>query len=299
MVSSAVVLGAGGPAGIAWETGVAAGLADGGIDLRDAEVFVGTSAGSIVAAGLASGVSLEMLFARQADPREQVAELKAPLDWAVLRTKIQAAKRDGGTKREILTRVGALALAAATVAEDKRRDVIAARLASHTWPRRDLRVVAVDAHSGERVVFDAGSGVELIDAVAASCAVPGVWPPVTIGDRRYIDGGAYSTDSADLAAGAGRAIILALRAVSPPLGVVSLDQALEVLRTHGTDVRIVQPDEATEAVFASVGGNLLDPAVRGAAARAGREQGRRLTRGEDLAAWQPSGPPPAEGLVPG
>jgi NTE family protein len=125
-------------------------------------------------------------------------------------------------------------------------------------------------------VFDARSGVDFMDAIAASCAVPGVWPPTTIAGRRYIDGGAYSTDNADLAVGCRRVLVLALRARSPRLAVVSLEQAIIKLREQETDLTVVHPDDATEAVFASVGGNLLDPSVRDAAAHAGREQGHRL-----------------------
>ena len=80
-----------------------------------------------------------------------------------------------------------------TVSESVRREVIAQRLPSHGWPDRDLRITAIDIGTGELVAFDRASGVELVDAVAASCAVPGAWPPVTIGERRYMDGGVGST----------------------------------------------------------------------------------------------------------
>ncbi len=99
---------------------------------------------------------------------------------------------------------------------------------------------------------------------------------MTIGDRRYMDGGLYSIDNADLAAGCGRVLILSLPARVPPLCVVSLASAIDVLTRSGAQVDVVHPDETSNAAFASVGGNLLDPSVREAAARAGREQGRRL-----------------------
>ena len=77
--------------------------------------------------------------------------------------------------------------------------MIAQRLPSHDWPDRDLRISAIDTATGELVTFDRSSGVGLVDAVAASCAVPGVWPPVTIGDRRYMDGGVGSSVNMALA----------------------------------------------------------------------------------------------------
>ena len=275
-VTRAVVLGAGGPAGIAWEVGIMAGLADAGIDVRKADLLIGTSAGSVVAAGLASGQAVEELFAQQVNPARQVSELRAPVEFGRLRHDFAAAKEGGGSVSEILQRVGVIAAAARTVPEARRRSVIASRLAIHGWPERELRVVAVDVKSGARMVFDAASGVDFVDAVAASCAVPGLWPPVTIGGRRYMDGGAYSTDNADLAAGCDRVLIFALRARSPRLAVVSLESAVEALRASGAEVDVVHPDAATEAVLASVGGNLLDPSVREGAARAGREQGQRI-----------------------
>ena len=85
------------------------------------------------------------------------------------------------------------------MSEAVRRNVIAQRLPSHDWPDRDLRITAIDIGTGELVAFDRKSGVELVDAVAASCAVPGAWPLVTIGERRYMDGGVGSTMNLKLA----------------------------------------------------------------------------------------------------
>jgi NTE family protein len=212
-------------------------------------------------------------------------EPKPPVDFDQLRQDLAAAKEGGGEVTEVLRRVGALALATPTVSGAERRSVVAARLQLRAWPERDLRVVAVDAQSGERIVFDAASGVDFVDAVAASCAVPGTWPPVRIGDRRYMDGGTHSIDNADLAADRDRVLILALRAHRPRLAVVPLDPAVEALRASGANVNVVHPDEPTEAAFASVGRNLLDPAVRELAARAGREQGRRLASADAFLSW--------------
>jgi NTE family protein len=158
-------------------------------------------------------------------------------------------------------------------------------LPARAWPKQGIQLVAVDADRGERHVFEATSGVRLIDAVAASGALAGVYPAVTINQRRYIDGGFYSTDNCDLAIGFDRVLILTLQAGDPPLCVVPLEAAVDQLRSAGTRVEVVHPDDATKAAFASVGGNILDPAVRGSAARAGRAQGR--THAATVAAfWQ-------------
>jgi NTE family protein len=116
----------------------------------------------------------------------------------------------------------------------------------------------VDTASGERKVFDGTAGVGLIDAAAASCAVPGVWPPVTIAGSRYMDGGVYSNENADLAAGFDVALIVAPTVrVSPP---ITLDMEVAELKRGGTVVAVIPQDEATAA----------------AVAQTGREHGRRL-----------------------
>ncbi|MGO9124493.1 MAG: patatin-like phospholipase family protein [Terriglobales bacterium] len=286
MPRRALVLGAGGHAAIAWETGVIAGMAEQGVDVRNADLFVGTSGGSCVAAQITSGLTLEELFQRQVEPSLQGKELAATADFKRLTDNIARAREGNGGAIEILQRVGVLALAAPTVSESERRRMIASRLPVHTWPQHGVVVVAVDAESGKRRVFDRTTGVPLIDAVAASCAVPGAWPAVTIEGRRYMDGGVHSSDNADLAVGFERVLILALTPRVPPFSLVPLDTALEKLQRSGARVEVVRPDEATEAAIASVGGNLLDPSVRVGAARAGREQGRSIAGLRVVSRWQ-------------
>jgi NTE family protein len=286
MTQRALVLGAGGPAASSWETGVIAGLADAGIDVRDAGLILGTSAGSRVAAQITSGLTLEELFQQQVDPGLQSKELQVEVDFKKLKEDYARARQGEGGNIEILKRMGALSLAASTVSESERRKVIASQLPMHTWPKHQVFVVAVDAESGERRVFDRTAGVPLIDAVAASCAAPGMSPPITIEGHRYMDGGCYSIDNADLAGSFDRILILTLKAGVPPSCVVSLEAALETLRQNGAQVVVVRPDEATEAAFEAVGGNLLDPSVREGAAGAGREQGRRIADLSVASLWR-------------
>ena len=198
----ALVLAGGGVAGIAWEMGILRGIADESPTtaraLLDSDVLVGTSAGSVVAAQISSGLALEALFARQI--QEPSAEIDPGVSIDDLIDVFRTAMTEPSTTmRQKLARIGAVALASETVAEPVRRQVIAHRLPSHAWPERALRVTAIDAATGERVVLDRNSGVDLIDAVAASCAVPRAWPPVTLGDRRYMDGGIGSSVNLDAA----------------------------------------------------------------------------------------------------
>ena len=151
----------------------------------------------------------------------------------------------------------------------RRRAIIESRLPSRAWPERRLIVVGVDASTGEVCCFDRSSGVELVDAVAASCAVPGVWPPVTIEGRRYIDGGVRSTTNVDAARGMGRILVLAPFPDIPGPWHPSLPDQLAALRPAQT--HLILADGASLAGF---GANPLDPATRAPSARAGRAQGR-------------------------
>ncbi|MGD9482333.1 patatin-like phospholipase family protein [Streptomyces sp. TRM70308] len=266
MGGSALVLGGGGLTGIGWEVGLLAGLAEAGVAVTAADTVIGTSAGSVVGAQLTSGAcSLPELYERQLRPPE--GEIAARMGKRVLGAWAYAALRAKDT-RDLGARLGRLALRAGSVGEAERRAVMARRLPSHTWPERRLLVTAVDAASGELRCFGADDGADLVDAVAASCAVPGVWPPMTIDGRRWIDGGARSYANADLAEGHDRVVVLA--PISRGLGPApSVRAQAERLSASGARVAVVTPDAAARAAF---GRNMLDPARRAAAARAGRVQ---------------------------
>jgi NTE family protein len=268
----ALVLGGGGVAGIAWITGLLAGLAEAGDDVTGAELLIGTSAGAAAAAQLGSGLPLAELLARQTDPAKQAAEIPAEVDLARLGAEIGAYLTGASSPQEYLQRIGAYALDAKTVPESARRAVIESRLPGHDWPDRRIVLTSVDAHSGELRLFDRESGVGIVDAVAASCAVPGVWPPVTIGRSRYIDGGVRSGDNADLAAGYARITVISPLGFDSPLPApMPLRSVASQLRDGGSDVTVIAPDGASAA---AIGANPLDPATRGPAAQAGLAQGR-------------------------
>ena len=269
----ALVLGGGGVAGVAWITGVVAGLADKGIDLREAQQILGTSAGSTVGAQLWSGESLEALFARQADPAHQTPELSPP--FSALRTLFGAfqdlariADRD-----ERVRKIARMALDSEVVSEAERRAIIAGRLPSHAWPAKRFGTTAIDAETGELRVFDADSGVGLVDAVAASCAVPIIWPATTIQGRRYIDGGMRSAENADLIKDARSVLILSPGGIDgASLRGIGLRKEVEGLEAKGVRVAVIEPDAAARS---AIGFNPLDPATRTPSAETGRAQGRR------------------------
>ncbi|NJC74117.1 patatin-like phospholipase family protein [Planosporangium thailandense] len=271
MAGRALVLGGGGVTGVAWELGVLAGLAYAGIDLAAADVIIGTSAGSVVAAQLTSGTDLEKLYAAQLLGAGD--EIPARISAATM-LKWVLAFAGGRDARQGRARVGRMALAARTVPESERRRVIAARLPVHQWPARRLLITAVDAATGEFAVFAADSGVSLVDAVGASCAVPGVWPPVTIDGRRYIDGGVRSAANVDLADGYERVVVLApTTGGAGPVPRVATQvarlTATTAVRNAAVKTVVVSPDKRAKQ---AIGRNVLDPARRAPAARAGREQ---------------------------
>jgi NTE family protein len=281
----ALVLGGGGLSGIAWETGVLAGLAAAGADVTAAGFVLGTSAGATVAAQLGSGLPLTDLLERQTVPALQSAELSPDIGRVVeLMESWEKLPLEYPDPAELRREVGHRALAVETVPEAERRAVIAGRLARHSWPSRNLAVVAVEAQTGDVRVFDKESGADLVDAVTASCAIPGIWPPVTIGGARYIDGGTRSAVNADLAAGYQRVLILA------PMADPHLDEQVAGLTQAGggssVQVQVLTPDEESVAAF---GINPLDPGVRGPAAQAGYVQGQRAAAGV-ARLWQLPGP---------
>ncbi len=269
---SALVLGGGGITGIAWEVGVLAGLADADVDLSTADLVVGTSAGSVVGAQLTCGADLSAMYERQLQPPGP-QETVHSMTRANLARYALAMLRSRGREVDFRRRVGAIALAAeragVTPSEQERLDVIGARLVSPEWPERPLVITAVDAETGEFRPLDRDSGVPLLQAVAASCAVPGVYPPVTIDGSRYVDGGMRSAANADLAQGYDRLVVLAPipRGFGP---MASVDAQVTGMVSR---VAVVSPDKDSRT---AIGRNVLDPAARAPSATAGRAQAARV-----------------------
>jgi NTE family protein len=283
----ALVLGGGGAAGNAWLIGVIAGLAEVGLDVTDADLIIGTSAGSTAAAQISSAARPAELLAGILDtaPRPGTGPAgpgrgrgpNAPA--AGLLEKSSAIIAAAGDAADMRRRMGAAALemdaGPGSPGQARRRAAVAARLPSQRWPQRPVLIVAVDARTGEPVVFDRHSGVDLADAVTASTAGPGA-PAHSIGDSRYIDGGYRSPENADLAVGYGRVLVLSPlggRTRAPLEWGLHLAAQADELRARGSRVETIVPDDSSRSAF---GGNLTDPSTRPPAARAGYDQGRAL-----------------------
>lgn len=281
MKDRALVLGGGGVAGIAWMTGLVFGLTERQIELRMADLIIGTSAGATLGAQLGSRLSVKDLFQRLVEPSGPGLEFTP--DQRLLESFQEARLKFAATQdpTDRIRQIGKWAIETPTVPETKRRTVVAGRLPSHTWPDNKLMIVVVDAQSGEITVFDRESGVDLVDAVAASCAVPGIWPPVTIQGRRYMDGGVRSAENADLAKGYARIAILSpMGTTLPRIGGNRLNDQIEILQREGGRTYLVNPDRKSRK---AIGLNPLSPETRRPAAQAGRKQGQSLAA--DIAAF--------------
>src|SRR5215216_6987072 len=281
----ALVLGGGGSTGNAWLIGVIAGLFDAGLDVTTADLTIGTSAGSTAAAQMAGATPTELLAAiLSAAPQQRTGPVGSdgggvpirPVADHMRRTsEIIAAAEDAADMRR---RLGAAALemdaASDGSGQERWRATVAARLPSQRWPERTVLITAVNAYTGEPVVFDRHSGVDLVDAVAASCASGFAYG---IGDRRYIDGGyRRSSENADLAAGYARVLVLSPfggRSRYPLDWGMHLAAQVDELRVRGSRVETIFPDNNFEHMF---GVNAMDLSLRPPAARAGYNQGRAL-----------------------
>lgn len=284
MTTRALVLGGGGPVGIAWESGLVAGLARGGVDLGRADFTMGTSAGSFVGARLAMGADPTTLAdpilaedARPANP-DRKERARPPADLSKLMSLM--AEAQGGVRNPAAARadIGAYALAAETVSEE---EFIAsfgrsfAGLADDAWPERGFACTAVDAETGGFQFWTKASGVGVTRAVASSCSVPGIYPPVTLKGRRYIDGGMRSSTNADMAAGYDLVVVVAVRLGAAAGAAMErmaarFDEEIESLKEGGSTVVTIVPDAASIEAF---GPNLMDFRRRADAARAGLAQG--------------------------
>ncbi len=312
-MTRALVLGGGGPVGIGWESGLAVGLASGGVDLSVADAIYGTSAGAFVGAQLALGFDIA---ATAALLLETSAKAVADRGGATIMQGLQAltdvlraAVVAGTPPDEVRRSLGLLALEADVVSEDDFVELFSV-MKGQAWPER-FHCTAVDTATAEFVVWKAGSGADLQRAVASSCAVPMVCPPITIGGRRYMDGGVRSPLNADLARGHDRIVVISVTILSesglsesglsesglsesgpsgsglsqsgdppgsgPNTIVPYLNSELWALKSCGAAVEVIEPG----AEFLEVSGwgaTLMDPSKAGEAFLAGARQGLEESR---------------------
>jgi NTE family protein len=291
----ALVLGGGGSAGHAWTIGVIAGLAEAGLDMTEAaDLVIGTSSGATAAAQVRSGIPPAELLASVLSPPVRPVGQNRPLPpgppMGAVYERMSAIGAAATSAIDLCRAMGAFGLESdATLgpaAAEQRRAMVAARLPHQQWPERPMIVAAVNAHTGELVAFDRDSGVDLVDAVIAGTALPGVVPTHSINGTRYINGGVRSGENADLASGYANVVVLSPfggRTGTLPAGQfegirrspewgTDLASQVEALRKQGSRVEVITPDADSRA---AMGTNQMDPATRNPAARAGFAQGKQ------------------------
>jgi NTE family protein len=263
-MTTAVVLGGGGSTGVAWEIGVLMGLAEAGLDVLGADAYIGTSAGSIVTTQLLAGPGIEALFAHA---RQPIDAAPTDLDFAAVSASWAVAAAGATSAEDARARIGRLALAAATMPPEQRRAEIAALLPVRDWSDDRQVVTAVSATTGAFHTFTARSEVDFVSAIGASCAVPGVWPPVEIDGEYFMDGAVRSPTNAGVAAGHAKVLVIA-----PALPALGGGVARELGRLgDGTVSAVIAADAGAVTAF---GPNPLDVTAGPAAAIEGLRQGR-------------------------
>jgi NTE family protein len=277
VVKNALVLGGGGILGVAWETGMLAGIRESGLPVESADLIVGTSAGSIVGTATAAG-RLDDVITQQTEPADPaIAHLMMQVDFPEMMKFFAYWASIPTVTHEAMAEIGRRALAARTAAEDRWLAYFHDNLPVDDWPATPLKITTVEAASGAFQVWDRDSGVPITTAVASSCAVPGLFPCVSINGGRYTDGGVRSGTSADLAAGYDSVLIIApigagKDGIDPLLGRTARAEA-EELRAGGSRVELAFPDTTS---LEAIGINRMDTSRRPLCLETGRRQGRAL-----------------------
>lgn len=276
-MSKALVLGGGGPVGIAWETGLIAGLAEAGVAIHHADFILGTSAGSVVGSQLALGRQPDAMlhgeFAAAAAAKEAQAASGRPAPDLTPLMAIMARRPAGQAMPvELLIELGTFALGAQTASEEVFLSGFGALAElEHPWPEK-YACTAIDTATGEFLLWNKDTAAPLRLAVPSSCSVPGIFPPITIEGRRYMDGGMRSGTNADMARDHGKVVIIAVMPPAfAPMMMPGLEREMQVIRDHGGEAALLVPDAACGDAF---GLNLMDSSNREAIARAGFAQGQ-------------------------
>jgi len=231
--------------------------------------------GAQLAMGRPAAALAESFMGKGELPSSPSESLATPPDLSVLAAKLMESYAGVRPAEEVCAEIGAWALSAPTMSEEAFLTSFGRTLAGlpeNYWPERRYSCTAVDAVSGVFTEWGNESGAALVRAVASSCAVPGIFPPVTIEGRRYIDGGMRSGTNADLAKGYKVVVVISLNSGAlPEVFRRPLERELALLRDSGSKVELIRPDAGS---IESFGPNLMDYRRRPAAAEAGMKQGK-------------------------
>ncbi|MGW4246429.1 patatin-like phospholipase family protein [Nocardia sp. NPDC004722] len=259
-IRHALVLGGGGAVGLSWMAGMVLGLRDGGIEPDLAERIVGTSAGAVVGAAMTAGMDLNLLLPSLDDREARPIEFDPDRFGEIFGLLAMP----GVTPDEARRRAGERALEFDLGDPAVHVERIGGLIGNAAWPQRDLRVTAISSATGGLQVWTPDGKATLVEAVASSTSVPGVFPPIPIAGDHYFDGGMRSPINADLAAGAERILVVEPLAHLFPHS--PSDREL-----GGAATRFLIPDAAAIEIF---GLDMFNMAALAPAHDAGLRQGR-------------------------
>lgn len=269
----ALALSGGGHYGIAFHIGYLKGLFDKGLDLRTVDYIIGTSAGSQVSTTISSMIDWDTIWQEQIIEKvnettpisdKEMGELFQAFDQLAKESKSTKAWVDGMGEISKNTQPN--------VSLDARRDMIRHRLGSVPLEWNDkLNIVATELETSERKVFNAQSGVALIDALAASSALQGVWQPIPISGYHYYDGGSYSMENPDVVDDAVKVIVLTTNLpIETPY---ALDQLVEQMKADGKDIYVVKPSDEVVSILQAYQYNTVNADMREEISQAAIKQG--------------------------
>lgn len=270
MLNGAIVLGGGGSLAIGWQLGYLYALEKEGIDIRNADLVIGTSGGAQAATGITSTKSWEEIFNEQIEPKSNEEPPQQNMEAVVARYSEIAQKSNNA--EEWIENYSAFALEENKFDESEHINRLKHRIKVESWPQ-NLMITAIDAQESKRAVFTKESNVDIYRAMASSGSLPGVWPATSIDGKKYYDGGCHSMENADLAKGANKVLILATNL--PIVIPYKLDDAITELQNSGAEVKIITPSEDVFQKLNELGGNTVNTAIRPEMARLGQEQGER------------------------
>jgi NTE family protein len=275
-MSYALVLGGGGTVGVSWSIGILASLGDAlGLDPAGARVTIGTSAGAVVAAMLGDGNGM-----KEEVERERLSGPAGDGSWATsfdislvaqifqLWTSVPVMSTD------VARAIGERASRASSKTDEDWVWVLKERLGERTWPAMDIRLASVNCETGERRVWSAADGADLVRVVSASSAVPGIIPPVRIDGVPYMDGGVWSLMNSDLLVGMDVTDVLLVApqaggGLLAPGARATLEREQALLRDAGFRTHAIVPGPAYEPI----GANAMDAAMRAPAVEIGLADG--------------------------
>ncbi|MCI2773983.1 patatin-like phospholipase family protein [Staphylococcus petrasii] len=266
----AIVLGGGGSLAIGWELGYLSALSEAGIDVRHADLVIGTSGGAQAGTSLTSDYSWEEIYDQQIAPKSN--EEPPVNDMSEIFARYNEIEKNASTPEEWIKNYSIYALEDHKFNESVHINRLKNRIKVSEWPS-NMMITAVNANKAQRVALTSESNVNIHRAMASSGSLPGVWPATTIDGDKHFDGGCHSMENADLAKGAKKVLIFATNL--PVATPYTLDDAIKELEQNGSEVKLITPSKEVFNKLQELGGNTVNPAIRPDIFKVAQDQGRQ------------------------